>query len=150
MMVLYAQAWPYRTASQIEWWVHTVHFLLSWFFWSSALIEYWNRNWGPVWGIALAVLSYLGRCWTHPADLTWIQTPHNLFRVFRADGKFTNSLVKRESSSLGPSLSPYLSSSKYSRRLFQKTSKGFDCKISWGSAAARLGRFGLASTQGVS
>ena len=51
-------------------------------------------------------------------------------------------LVRRQSSSLSPSLSPCLSSVK-PQRLSQKTIKGFACKINgwaWGSAPAQLRR----------
>ena len=40
-----------------------------------------------------------------------------------------NLLVRRQISSLIPSVSPYLSSGNHSQRLFQKTIEGFDCKI---------------------
>ena len=75
-----------------------------------------------------------------------------------------NLLIRRQSSSLSPSLAPAdqcCLSGNHSKRLFKKTIKGIYCKKSmakllgsWGCSPAQVGRFGRASTntawQGVS
>ena len=66
-----------------------------------------------------------------------------------------NPLVRQQSSKLNPSLSPCRSSGKHSWRLFQRTIKGFDCKINSRALGAVLRHTlgwsdGLAQTQGVS
>ena len=61
-------------------------------------------------------------------------------------------LVRLQSSSLNPNLSPCQSSGNHSRPLFQKTIEDFDCKIngralsSWNLAPAQLGQVRKAST----
>ena len=54
-----------------------------------------------------------------------------------------NPLVRQQSSSLSPSLSPCQSSGNHSWRLFQKTIEGFDCKINgqalWAALQHSLG-----------
>ena len=86
-------------------------------------------------------------------DLKRIQT----ILGFLSRKKLYNPLVRRQSSSLSPSLSPCQSSGNCSLKLFQKKIKGFGCKINGqafgGSCSAELE--GLlqdckAQTQGVS